>query len=202
MTEFDRATRCPKRYRRLVPRVFTAEGVRDLECRDYHDHVSAPGACVITDGVKAFAADYAWLEELRRIAALPDAERSGEIDAQRLHDVDIKKVVRFVDECQRAERRVRLIVDGAEELERRIEALVETLASAGANHGYDYAVHMADSTADPDTFEPEHDAHVTEMARNLTRVEQRLAWYERDHCDVLSAAGWFARQDRAHQPAS
>lgn len=197
MATFDRATRCPQRYRRLALHVFTAEEARTLECRDYHDHVSMPLACVLTDPAKSLAADAEWIGELRRIAALPVAERDREITEQRLHDVDIRVIGRFVEEHQRAERRTRAIVTEAVELEQHAESLEQTLARAGSDRSADYAEYMADPAADPERFEDEYDAYLAEMERNLGRVRQRLADLERKHHSVLSAAGWFTRAAQA-----
>lgn len=102
----DQATyeiRCPQRYRNNRPAHFTAAP----ECADFHDHrtigsAERPAAvCVVTDSAKHFAAADEWREHLRAIAALPVLERGEAIRADRLHDVDIKTVERFVEQIGR-----------------------------------------------------------------------------------------------------
>ena len=197
MAKLDTAIRCPLRYRHLARHAVTAAAAAILECRDYHDHVSTPHACVVTDPVKDRAADAEWIGELRRIAALSVAERDREIAEQRLHDVDIRVLVRFVEERQRAERRTRTVVTEAVELERHAELLEESLARASSDRSADRAEYMADPAADPERFEDEYDVYLAEMECALERVRQRLADLERKHRPVLSAAGWFTRAAQA-----
>ncbi|MFR9754085.1 hypothetical protein ACL02S_24025 [Nocardia sp. 004] len=91
-------TRCPQRYRCPRPAHFTAA----LECADFHDHQvigtedRRAHVCVVTNGEKHFAAAAEWTEHLRGIAALGSTERAAAIRAERLHDVDIDTVHRFV----------------------------------------------------------------------------------------------------------
>ncbi|SUD49532.1 Uncharacterised protein [Nocardia otitidiscaviarum] len=96
MSQPDFSTRCPQRYARLSP----VENGDQLECSAYHDH-SSRRYVLITDADASREADHAWTRELLRIAALPEHERTAEMRAQRVHDVDRKRVDVYADALRR-----------------------------------------------------------------------------------------------------
>lgn len=81
-------------------------------------------------------------------------------------------------------------VEEASILADRLAFYDESVGRAGADRGYDYAIHMTDPSANADEFDDKYDKYVAEMENGLAHAKAAMDAFVREHRGALAIAGW------------